>query len=199
MQTRKTHTHKHTTQKKQYYLFIFAFMLNVLTPNLRFVFCQTIKIKPSHIISLKIRANRMKFLSYKKPNKITTRDLSSIKMHIETHIETLIMCCDKNQIGSIFTKKRMYFSSFFFIGRVLELDWICARLLCLYRFSILFLISVFHFQFWLWRANLHVKETTHQQPAYKILSKISVSMYVCAMCTLISLFNLVRARTHRYT
>lgn len=31
-------------QRKQYCLFKFAFMLNVLTPNLRSVFCQTIKI-----------------------------------------------------------------------------------------------------------------------------------------------------------
>lgn len=98
-----THTHTHVHPKKQYCLFKFTFMLNVLTPNLRSIFfCQTIKI---NFCAYNITQNHekwMKFLSHKK----RTKSLFVISpADQQTHIEPLIMRYDNNQIGRIFQNR----------------------------------------------------------------------------------------------
>lgn len=84
----------------------------------------------------------MKFLSYKNQWK-SLLVISHRSQHSQTHIEPLIMCCDKNQIRSTFVCTTD--DVLFIRGGTVRLT--CLVLAPFSLYSILFLISVFLFNF----------------------------------------------------
>lgn len=106
----------------------------------------------------------------------------------QTHIEPLIMCCDKNQIGSIFGEWRKTAQTPILTSRSGGCTFLPFSLssLCSCSLFVDFLISVLTvffllclaFQFWLWRVNLHVKE--NYTPATVIRFPVSNSVCECA-------------------
>lgn len=106
----------------------------------------------------------------------------------QTHIEPLIMCCDKNQIGSIFGEWRKKAQTPILTSRSGGCTFLPFSLssLCSCSLFVDFLISVLTvffllclaFQFWLWRVNLHVKE--NYTPATVIRFPVSNLVCECA-------------------